>query len=206
MNTQKFIADQEDRLEQIERDIFREIEPTMNFAIAKMEELGPTASREEYEQALGPLNDLLSITIGSALFRRQRDITSALLDFPGAVYLPMRTTQQLMQSPLLDEPIAANFERKSPSKWMRNLFGSTRKEVEAQVESIIAGAVWAVTADLTLRTLPEVEEWQWFTERDERVCELCKPLDRMKMSRAELRALWPRHPGCRCSNLPAPAG
>ena len=70
MNTQQFINAQEDLLEQIERDIFREVETTMNFAIAKMEALGPDARAEDYEQALGPLNDLLAATIGSVLFQR----------------------------------------------------------------------------------------------------------------------------------------
>lgn len=206
MNSQQFIADQEDRLEQIERDIFREVQVTMNYAIARLEALGPDARAEDYEQALGPLNDLLAATIGSVLFQRQRDITTPFMEFPGAVAIPLRSTQLLMETPLMGEAISENFKRQSPSKWMRNLFGQTRKAVEAQVESIIAGAAWAIAADLTLRTLPQVEEWEWFTERDERVCELCKPLHGMKMSRAELRALWPRHPGCRCSNLPAPAG
>ena len=89
---------------------------------------------------------------------------------------------------------------------MRNLFGQGRKAIEAQVESIIAGAVWGITADLTMRTLPEVKNWKWFTERDEKVCELCKPLDGMVMSREELKLLWPRHIGCLCSNAPEPAG
>ena len=140
------------------------------------------------------------------LFQRQRSITAPLAEFPGAITIPLKSPHELLDAPLLGEPIATNFERRSPSKWMRNLFGQTRKAVEAQVESIIAGAVWAVTADLTLQSLPQAEQWQWFTERDERVCELCKPLDRLKMSRSELRALWSRHPGCRCSNLPVQSG
>ena len=36
------------------------------------------------------------------------------------------------------------------------------------------------------------------------MCELCRPLDGVKITRQELRALWPRHPGCRCFNLPVP--
>lgn len=206
MDKKQFIETQENLLKSIERDVYRNVEVTMNFAINRLDELGPDATDEQYEQALGPLNDLLSATIGSALFQRQRDITAPLAEFPGAVPVPIKTPAELMDAPLMDDTIASNFRRASPSKWMRNLFGSTRKNVEAQVESIIAGAVWAVTAELTLSTLPEVEQWQWFTERDELVCELCRPLDGMKMTRQELRALWPRHFGCRCSNLPAPAG
>lgn len=111
-----------------------------------------------------------------------------------------------MDAPLMGDTIASNFRRASPSKWMENLFGSSREEVESQVNAIIAGAVWAITADLTLRTLPQAEQWQWFTERDALVCELCRPLHGMTMSREEMELLWPRHPGCRCSTLPIDGG
>lgn len=133
MNKQQFIENQENLLESIEQDIFREIEITMNFAIGRMEELGPDASADQYEQALAPLNDLLVATIGSVLFQRQKSIVAPLSELPGAVSIPLKSPQELLEAPLLGEPIAANFERRSPSKWMRNLFGQTRKAVEAQV-------------------------------------------------------------------------
>ena len=128
------------------------------------------------------------------------------MEIPGAVALPIQTPEQLMQSLLIGDTIASNFQRRSPSKWMENLFGQGRKAIEHQVESIIAGAVWAVTANLTLQTLPLASEWKWFTERDALVCELCRPLHGMTMSREEMEMLWPRHPGCRCSTLPVDGG
>ena len=156
MNKQQFIENQENLLESIEQDIFREVEVTMNFAISRMEELGPDASADQYEQALAPLNDLLPTNIGSVLFQRQRTITAQLADFPGAVPILLKSPQELLDTPLMGDTISSNFERRSPSRWMQNLFGATRKAIEHQVESIIAGAVWAVTADLTLQTLPQV--------------------------------------------------
>lgn len=125
------------------------------------------------------------------------------MELPGAVAIPIQTPEQLMESKLISETIASNFIRRSPSRWMKNLFGQGRAAIEHQVRSIIAGAVWAIAANLTL---PNASEWKWFTERDALVCELCRPLHGMTMSREELEALYPRHPGCRCSVLPISGG
>lgn len=148
----------------------------------------------------------LSARVVVAGNKRRSICTTPFVEFPGAVAIPLRSTQLLMDAPLMGDTIASNFRRASPSKWMENLFGSSREEVESQVNAIIAGAVWAITADLTLRTLPQAEQWQWFTERDALVCELCRPLHGMTMSREEMELLWPRHPGCRCSTLPIDGG
>ena len=201
-----FIDDQEKQLRGIEAEIAKEVETAKNFAISRMEKLGPDASDAEYEAALGALNDQLAAAIGSVMFRRQKEITGLLKQFPGSVKVPTLTPEQLMQVTVQDETLADNFRRASPSRWMRNLFGQGRKAIEAQVESIIAGAVWGITADLTMRVLPTVEAWRWITERDEKVCELCTPLDGMVMTRTELQLLWPRHIGCRCQSYPEQTG
>ena len=201
-----FIDDQEKQLRGIEAEIAKQVETAKNLAISRMEKLGPDATDDEYEAALGPLNDQLARVISSVMFQRQKEITGLLRQFPGAVKVPTLSPDQLMQVTVQEETLGDHFRRASPSRWMRNLFGQGRKAIEAQVESIIAGAVWGITADLTMQTLPTVESWRWITERDERVCELCTPLDGLVMTRTELELLWPRHIGCRCQNYPADAG
>lgn len=46
-------------------------------------------------------------------------------------------------------------------------------------------------------------EAEWSTAGDDRVCELCLPLDGVVMPIKEARGLLPRHPNCRCAWLPA---
>lgn len=44
---------------------------------------------------------------------------------------------------------------------------------------------------------------EWSTAGDDRVCELCAPLEGVVMTIAEARGLLPRHPNCRCAWIPA---
>ena len=111
-----------------------------------------------------------------------------------------------MGSRLIGETIASNFVRRSLSRLMKNVFDQGRAAIEHQVQIIIAGAVWAVAANLTLQTLPNETEWRWFTEHDTLVCELCRLLHGMTMSREELVTIYPRHSGCRRSVLSISGG
>ena len=43
---------------------------------------------------------------------------------------------------------------------------------------------------------------EWSTAQDERVCELCAPLEAQVFTIAEARGLIPRHPQCRCTWIP----
>ena len=90
------------------------------------------------------------------------------------------------------------------SKWMRNLFGQGRKQIEAQVEAAIASGVWALSGQIELDTW-QAEFFKWRTERDMKVCELCIPLEGMILTKSEL-TLHPRHWGCRCQILPDESG
>ena len=47
---------------------------------------------------------------------------------------------------------------------------------------------------------------EWSTAEDERVCELCRPLDGVVMKTQEARGLLPRHPNCRCAWVAANVG
>jgi len=47
---------------------------------------------------------------------------------------------------------------------------------------------------------------EWSTTDDSRVCPLCKPLDGIILKISEARGMFPRHPNCRCSPVPANVG
>jgi len=47
---------------------------------------------------------------------------------------------------------------------------------------------------------------EWSTAEDERVCELCQPLDGIVIKVSEAHGLLPRHPNCRCAFIPANVG
>ena len=90
------------------------------------------------------------------------------------------------------------------SNWMRNLFGQGRKQIEAQVTSAIAAGVWGISGQIKLEVW-NADSYRWFTERDEKVCELCKPMEGMLIQRSELY-VYPRHWACRCALLPDNTG
>jgi len=47
---------------------------------------------------------------------------------------------------------------------------------------------------------------EWSTAADDRVCEMCGPMEGDVMSVQEARGLIPRHPNCRCAYIPAGVG
>ena len=46
------------------------------------------------------------------------------------------------------------------SKWMRNLFGQGRRQIEAQVSAAIAAGVWAISGQVELDTW-QAEFFKW---------------------------------------------
>jgi len=47
---------------------------------------------------------------------------------------------------------------------------------------------------------------EWSTTGDDKVCELCEPLEGVVLKLEEARGLLPRHPNCRCAWIPANVG
>ena len=85
---------------------------------------------------------------------------------------------------------------------MRNLFGQTRQQVEAQVRAAIASGVWAIAGDIQPFTCDDPKGGRWVTKEDERVCSQCGPLHDVIFAATLQKAHW----SCRCECLPAPAG
>lgn len=205
MNEEDFISSQEELLKGIEAEMLAEIAPTLEFTLNRLERLPDDATDQDYEQVLSALNDGLLSTIGSVMFLQQDAVVNLALQLGDGQRPPMRSPAELVEATIQGETIASQLQRRSPSKWMRNLFGQGRKAVEAQVEAIIAGAVWSIAGKLTIEAIPTAEQWKWVTERDEKVCSICSPLDGLLLERSEL-GVYPAHMKCRCGIVPVQAG
>ena len=96
---------------------------------------------------------------------------------------------------------AAKSKRRSPSRFIRNLFGQARKQIEAQVDAAIASGVWAIAGNIQQFTWDKPATWRWITKEDEMVCDVCRPLNDVIFDEPKEKAHW----ACRCECLPAPS-
>ena len=155
MDQDKFIVADELLLGDIEEEIYREISDVVERTIAKMEALPEDAAESDYDAALGPLNDALASQIGYAMFLHQQDVSNLAMRFAAGTMPRMRSPSQLMEAGRISgQTIESHFKRRSPSRFMANLFGQGRKQIEAQVRAAIASGLWAlrVTSSSSLGT------------------------------------------------------
>lgn len=203
MNREDFITADAELLGGIEDQIFEELQSLIDNTLARMEALPDDATDADYGEVLGPLNDALAGAIGTAMFLRQTDVARLALRFAAGMVPKMRSPGELMESARISgETLASHFKRRSPSKWMRNLFGQARQQVEAQVRAAIASGVWAIAGDIQQFTWEDPARWQWITKEDEKVCSQCGPLHDVIFDAPQQKAHW----SCRCECLPASAG
>ena len=203
MKLDTFIAADAELLQSIEAGIYAQLQGLIDSTIARMDALPEDASQEEMEAVLIPLNDELSSAISTTMFLRQQDVSQLALGMAAGAMPPMRSPMELMQSARINgETLASHFKRRSPSKWMRNLFGQGRQQVEAQVRAAIASGVWAIAGDIQRFTWSAPARWQWITKEDEKVCSQCGPLHEVIFKTHQEKAHW----ACRCECVPAPAG
>lgn len=81
-----------------------------------------------------------------------------------------------------------------------------RATVIARTEIVRAHAEGQLTALETLGVEEVGVAVEWSTTGDDRVCELCAPLEGVVLKLEEARGMLPRHPSCRCAWLPAGVG
>ena len=203
MKRDAFIDADAELLQGIEAEIYDGLQGLIDNTVERMAALPEDATEDELERVLSQLNDELAATIGSTMFLHQQEVASLALRLaPGAMPL-MRSPIELMDSARINgETIASHFKRRSPSKWMRNLFGQGRQQVEAQVRAAIASGVWAIAGDIQQFSWDAPAKWQWITKEDEKVCSQCGPLHEVIFDAAQEKAHW----ACRCECVPAPAG
>lgn len=84
--------------------------------------------------------------------------------------------------------------------------GYDRAETIARTETIRAHAEGQLTAleELGVKQVGVMVEWS--TTGDEKVCELCEPLEGVVLDIDKASGLIPRHPNCRCAWIPAGVG
>ena len=84
--------------------------------------------------------------------------------------------------------------------------GTTRAKTLARTETIRAHAEGALDS-MEAQGIQEVGVMvEWTTAKDNKVCPLCKPLARMVLRTEEAHGMFPRHPNCRCTPIPANVG
>lgn len=81
-----------------------------------------------------------------------------------------------------------------------------RAEVIARTEIIRAHAEGQLNAmsDLGVEEIGVMVEWS--TAGDDRVCDLCSPMEGVVLRIEEAKGMIPRHPNCRCAFVPANVG
>ena len=141
MNEEDFISSQEELLRGIESEMLASIAPTLEYTLNRLDRLPDDATDQDYEQVLSALNDGLLSTIGSVMFLQQGAVVDLALQLGDGRRPPMRSCGA-MEATVQGETIESL--RSAAHPWMRNLFGQGRRAVEAQVEAIIAGAVWSM--------------------------------------------------------------
>ncbi len=81
-----------------------------------------------------------------------------------------------------------------------------RAETIARTEIIRAHAEGALDAMEKMGVEEVGVMVEWSSTDDSRVCPLCRPLDGIVLKLSEARGMFPRHPNCRCSPIPAGVG
>ena len=84
--------------------------------------------------------------------------------------------------------------------------GRTRANIIARTEIIRAHSEGQLDAMEKLDVVEVGVMVEWSTAGDDRVCQLCQPLEAVVMKIAEARGIIPRHPQCRCTWIPANVG
>ncbi len=100
---------------------------------------------------------------------------------------------------------------KGPREVARDLdkdldIGRNRAELIARTELIRAHAEGQLTALENLGVEEVGVTVEWSTTGDEKVCPACEDLEGVILKIDEARGMLPRHPGCRCSWIPANVG
>lgn len=84
--------------------------------------------------------------------------------------------------------------------------GRSRALVIARTETIRAHAEGALDAMEALGVTDVGVAVEWSTADDPHVCPLCQPLEGLVLTIEQARGMFPRHPNCRCSPIPANVG
>ena len=115
----------------------------------------------------------------------------------------LRTKAAKWQGTSVSSPVAPTEPPPAPQEAeiesdLRDIFGPVRQEnmpISETTQAASAGGEWMMHALVGTSELD-----QWHTEHDAKVCQICKPLDKIRRSVWSLKfpAGPPAHPRCRC--------
>lgn len=127
----------------------------------------------------------------------------------GRVFTELKGVTQTMSQQLTRELADGLVQGMSPREISRRMANRvdnltrTRANVIARTEIIRAHGEGQLDALETLGVDKVGVMAEWSTTGDDRVCQLCLPLEGSVLSVKEARGLLPRHPNCRCAYVPA---
>lgn len=105
---------------------------------------------------------------------------------------------------LVDGMIAGESPHTVAAKIVDRLkIGLNRAKTIARTEIIRAHAEGSLDAFEKMGIEEIGVEVEWSTAEDGRVCPLCRPLEGVILTVEKARGMFPRHPNCRCSPIPA---
>ena len=199
----RYLDAKEALLDSIEKDITERVQHALEAALEKTVDLLEEETAER-EAALTPLNDSLQSAIGEVLFMRQREVAELVVQFyPGIPNRMLTPTEWLDTIAMTGFTLNQWFQRKSPSRWMRDILKATPADVRHTVKTAIQHAVWSSAAHT------EVFSWQaspmlmWITRPELSATGTCSeraPLNgRKEKRRKDFGVPYPLHPRCKCA-------
>ena len=202
----RYLDAKEALLDSIENQISAKVQPILEASIEQTVDILEDETAER-EAALTPLNDSLQSAIGEVLFMRQREMAELVAQFyPGIPNRMLTPTEWMDTIAMSGFTLNQWFQRKSPSRWMRDILKATPADVRHTVKTAIQHAVWSSAAHT------EVFSWQaspmlmWITRPElsaTGTCSECSPLNgRKEIRRKDFGVPYPLHPRCMCGIVP----
>lgn len=142
----RYLDAKEALLDNIEDDITGRMQPVLEAALERFVDLLEDETAER-EAALTPLNDTLQTAIGEVVFLRQREVADLEMSFyPGIPNKMLTPTEWLDNFAMRGFTLAQWFQRKSPSRWMKDIIKATSDDVRHKVKTANEHAVWYAAA------------------------------------------------------------
>ncbi len=144
-------------------------------------------------------------------FRQPESVEKVKL-LAGRVYTELKGVTEAMSQNLTRTLTDGLVQGMNPRQIATNIIkdvngiGIRRARVIAQTEIIRAHAEGQLDSMQRLGVKKLAVMVEWGTADDDRVCKVCQPLEGVVLTMDEAKGLIPRHPGCRCTWLPANVG
>ena len=134
-------------------------------------------------------------------------MTDLALEFYPGQPTPMLSPQQWLEEiKMSGTSLAKWFERRSPSRWMRDVMRATPQELRHTVSTAIDQALWYAAHRQELFSRDRTSAYRWITRPElsaSGTCNVCAPRDgRVEKRIKDFSLQLPAHPHCHCGILP----